>query len=106
MLQEPEIIAKEIVRKQGAVDDDSVGLQHERRQYEQQLELCTRDLQKWEAAYLGDVISLEDFRATKGEIDARRLGTQDALERIARQVQVLAQAGEIIQSLETYCRQV
>jgi hypothetical protein len=49
---------------------------------------------------------LEDFRAKKGEIDARRLGAQDALERIARQVQALAQTGEMIHSLATYCRQV
>jgi len=59
-------------------------------------------MKEWEAAYIADVITLEDLKAKKAEIGARRTSAEQELARLAEQQRVLEQAARETASLVEY----
>lgn len=80
VLQNPTLIAEEITRRHDQVDMRREEITHERQLIDKSLSQCDRDLNKWEQAYLGDAISLLDFKEKRAEIALRRESLQVELE--------------------------
>src|SRR5262249_20887685 len=71
-----------------------------------QLAQCEKDLKRWEAAYLGEVIDLADFKTKKAEVDARRASAKQELTRLDVEQQAIEQAELETASLMEYCARV
>jgi len=78
----------------------------ERESFTRQLAQCDKELKKWEAAYIGNVITLEDFKAKKAEVVVRRTSAKQEITRLAEQQRVLEHAVLEMASLTTYCARV
>jgi site-specific DNA recombinase len=105
-LRNPALIAQEVERRRQGVQTGQSALDQERRHHEQQLGQCNKDLKRWEAAYLGEVIDLADFKAKKAEIDARRASVHQELARLEAQERLLVQATLKATALTDYCQRV
>jgi hypothetical protein len=106
VLQNPELIASEVQRRAEHADTEQGTLTSERDCFTRQLEQCDKEMKKWEAAYIADVITLEDFKAKKAEIGVRRASAEKELARLTEQQRVLEQAARETASLVEYCARV
>jgi hypothetical protein len=105
-LNDPKWIAAEIARQH-----EHAGARHRDLERETQLltaavARCDRDLQRWEAAYLGEAITLEDFKAKKAEVDARKDSLLAERSRLEEQAKQLEYQRVEVASLVDYCRLV
>ncbi len=106
VLRDPRTIAAEVVRQHADFEARHQALDRETQLLTTALARCERDLKRWEDAYLGEAIILEDFKTKKAEIDARRDSLhveRTSLEERARQ---LDQQRVDAEALVGYCRQV
>ena len=83
------LIAAELDRRREGTSTQKADLDYERQQYERQLAQCEKDLKRWEAAYLGEAIDLDDFKAKKAEVDARRSSAERELAQLDEQQRLL-----------------
>jgi chromosome segregation ATPase len=81
-------------------------LAHERASYQRQLSRCEHDLQRWEAAYLAEVITLEDFRSKKADVETRRASAEQELARLDTEEHMLTQTAETTIAIVAYCQHV
>jgi hypothetical protein len=81
-------------------------IEHERQQYRLQLARCEKDLKRWEAAYVGEAIDLDDFKAKKADIGLRRTRLEQELTRLEEQQWLLEQVDLETASLADYCARV
>lgn len=105
-LRDPHTIAAEIVRQQADVDAHRQEGARETQLLTTALARCDRDLKRWEDAYLAEAITLEDFKAKKAEVDARRDSLHAERTRLAARAQELEQQLIDAASLVEYCRRV
>jgi site-specific DNA recombinase len=105
-LQHPELIAREVQRRAEHADTEQNRLAREQGGFTRQLAQCDKEMQKWEAAYVGDVITLDDFKAKKAEIGVRRASVEQALTQLTEEQRVLEHAVLEMASLITYCERV
>jgi site-specific DNA recombinase len=103
-LRNPALIAAELEQRQQGASTQQVDLERERQQYERQLAQCEKDLKRWEAAYIAEVIDLADFKTKKAEIDARRASVEQEIECLDGQQRVLDQVQMETTSLAAYCQ--
>jgi len=106
VLNDPETIAAEIVRQHADVEARHLDLDRETQLLTTALARCDRDLKRWEEAYLGEAITLEDFKAKKAEVDARRDSLHAERSRLDEQARQLDQQRVDAESLVEYCRLV
>jgi site-specific DNA recombinase len=90
-LNQPDIIAAELEQRRDGTSAMQANLDRERQQYQRQLAQCDRDLQRWEAAYLGEAIDLADFKAKKADVDARRTSAAQELAQLDEQQRFMEQ---------------
>jgi site-specific DNA recombinase len=105
-LTNPSPIAAELERRREGSSTQQADLERERQHYARQLAQCDKDLKRWEAAYLGEVIDLADFKAKKAEVDARRVSAERELARLAEQQRLIEQVELETASLMEYCERV
>ena len=105
-LNKPTLIAEELERRRDGASTQQADLDRERQQYTRQLAQCDKDLKRWEAAYLGEVIDLADFKAKKAEVDVRRASAEQELARLDEQQWVIKQTALEAASLMDYCARV
>jgi hypothetical protein len=105
-LNNPALITAELERQREGTSARKAALDHERQQYERQLAQCEKDLKRWEAAYLGEAIDLDDFKAKKAEVDARCTSAEHELARLDNQQRLIEQAELETASLREYCERV
>jgi hypothetical protein len=106
VLRNPALIAAEIERRKEGTDAQQTDLDRERQLYTRQLTQCDKDLKRWEAAYLGEAIDLDDFKMKKAEVDARRVSAEQELARLDAEQRLIAQAELETASLIDYCTRV
>jgi hypothetical protein len=106
VLRNPTRIAREVEQRQQGVSTEQCVLDRERRSYDGQLAQCDKDLKRWEAAYLGEVIDLDDFKAKKAEVMARRASAERELARLDEQEHLLQQTLLDTATLVDYCQRV
>lgn len=106
VLHNPALIAEEIERQRQGTSIQQANVDHERQQYGRQLAQCDKDIKRWEAAYVGEAITLEDFKIKKTEIDTRRVSIERELSHLDDQQHAMEQAALEIASLEDYCTRV
>jgi site-specific DNA recombinase len=106
VLNDPKRIAAEIVRQQEDVEARHLGLEHETQLLTTAVARCDRDLKRWEEAYLGEAITLEDFKAKKAEVDARRDSLLAERSRVEEQARQIEHNRVEVASLVEYCRLV
>jgi hypothetical protein len=106
VLKDPEIIAAEVARRREDTSMQQSTLDRERQSYTQQLAQCAKDLARWEAAYVAEVIDLARFKVLKGEIDRRCTGLELELARVEAQRRVLEEGELELTTLTDYCRRV
>jgi site-specific DNA recombinase len=106
VFNDPERIAAEIVRQHENVDARHLGLERETQLLTTALARCDRELKRWEEAYLGEAITLEDFKAKKAEVDARRDSLLAERSRLEEQARQLEHQRVAVTSLVDYCRLV
>jgi site-specific DNA recombinase len=102
-LNNPALIAAEVESQRGSTSVQQADLARERQHYSSQLAQCDKDLQRWEAAYLGDAIDLADFKTKKAEIDARRASVEQALTLLDDRQRLLEQSELQTAALEDLC---
>ena len=64
------------------------------------------DLKKWEAAYLGESINLDDFKSKKAEVDVRRASFEQELARLASEQRLIEQDELETAFIADYCGRV
>src|SRR5262245_3156529 len=74
--------------------------------FTRQLAQCYKELKKWEAAYVGDVIALDDFKAKKAEVMARRVSLERAIARVDTQQYLLERMELETASRVEHCQRV
>jgi site-specific DNA recombinase len=105
-LHNPSLIIAELERRREGTSAQQIDLGSERQHYTRQLAQCDKDLKRWEAAYLGEAIDLDDFKTKKAEVDTRRLSAERELVRLDEQQLLLEQAEFETASLVEYCVRV
>src|SRR5262249_6420167 len=105
-LSNPQLIAEEVARRHDRGDAEASQIEQERTRYLGQLARMERDIQKWEAAYLADILSLADFGEKKQDIAIRQAAIQKEIERLDREVEQLARLQEETRTLTDYCERV
>jgi site-specific DNA recombinase len=106
VLHNPALIATELERRRTGTATHQSAIDRDRQHYQRQLAQCDKDLTRWEAAYLDEVIDLTDFKAKKSAIDARRGGIEQELHHLDRQEQAVEQALQETVALRDYCARV
>ena len=106
VLHDPALIAAELDRRRQGVRDQQTAIDHERQVFLRQIAQCDKALARWEAAYIGEAIDLDDFKAKKAEIFTRRNSCEQELARLDAQQQQLEQIQIETASLMAYCQQV
>jgi hypothetical protein len=106
VLQNPEMIAREVQRRAEHADTEQSLITRDREGFTRQLTQCDKELKKWEVAYIGDVITLEDFKAKKDEIAVRCASAEQEITRLTEQQRLLEHAVLEMASLITYCERV
>lgn len=102
-LDNPHLIAEELERRREGTSAQQAELNYERQQYTRQITQCDKDLKRWEAAYLGEAIDLNDFRAKKVEVDVRRASAEQELKRLDDQQRLIEQGELETAALMEYC---
>jgi site-specific DNA recombinase len=105
-LQDPEIIAREVHRRLEHADREQDTVTRERECFTRQLGQCEKELQKWEAAYVAEVITLDDFRTKKADVAGRRASLEREIARLEAEQQLLRQVELETTSLIEYCQRV
>lgn len=106
VLRDPDLIAAELKRRRASTDTQQSDMDRERQQYQRQLKQCNKELQRWEAAYVGEVIDLGEFKAKKTEVGTRRTSAEAELARLDAEQRVIEQAKLEAASLHNYCARV
>jgi hypothetical protein len=88
------------------VDGEQQALEHDRKSYQAQMARCDRDMKRWKAAYLDDVIDLADFKTKKADVEARRASIEEELRRLDEQERLLEQTRLDTAALVEYCQRV
>jgi site-specific DNA recombinase len=105
-LMNPTLIAAELERRKKGTTTRQASLDRDRQGYQRQLAQCDKDLKRWEAAYLGEAIDLNDFKTKKAEVDARRASAEQELTRLEAEQSFIEQAELETASLMDYCARV
>ena len=106
VLQNPKLIAAEIERRRHGADTKESDIDQERRFYQGQVAQCDKAMERWEAAYIGEAIDLEDFKAKKAEVNARRASFEQELARLDEQQRLIEQTHVETATLRDYCKRV
>jgi site-specific DNA recombinase len=106
VLNNPALIAAELERRRDGTSTQQADLDREREHYTRQLAQCDKDVQRWEAAYLGEAIDLADFKGKKAEVDARRASATQELARLDAEQYAIEQATLETTALVDYCARV
>lgn len=106
VLNSPALITVELERRKEGTSGRQADLDRERQQYERQLAQCDKELKRWEAAYLGEAIDLDDFKGKKAEVDTRRASVERELTRMDDQQRCIEQTELETTSLMEYCARV
>ena len=106
VLRDPHTIAAEMVRQHADFEARHQELDRETQLLTTALARCDRDLKRWEEAYLGEAITLEDFKAKKAEVDARRDSLHAERSRLDEQARQLDQHRVDAEALVEYCHLV
>ena len=106
VLQDPELIAAEVARQDAHAEEQRQGIHQELAAIDAALMKCEKEAQRWAEAYAAEVISLEELKAYRADIVARR---QDLLaEQQTRQasLQAIGEAVQQVEALIGYCERV
>jgi hypothetical protein len=105
-LQNPKIIARTVQRRAEHADTEKSTLVRELAGFTRQLAQCDKELSKWEAAYVSDVITLDDFKVKKAELAVRRASAEQEITPLTEQQRLLEHAVLELTSLITCCERV
>jgi site-specific DNA recombinase len=105
-LNNPTLITDEVARRRAHAGEQDGELVREREALERQLTRCERDMTKWEAAYLDEVIDLADFKAKKADITTQQAALEAELVRVTVQQRQLEQHDAETTMLESYIDRV
>ena len=105
-LNNPAVITAELERRRGNARTQQGDLDGERQHYARQIAQCDKDVKRWEAAYLGEAIDLDDFKMKKAEVDTRRTSATQELARLDAEQHALEQFKLETASLEAHCARV
>jgi hypothetical protein len=102
-LRDPKKITAVIAHQQADVEARQQERVHENQLLEKALARSNHDLKRWEDAYLNEVLILEEFKAKKAEVDARRECLHAEQARLDEQARCQAQEYINIHALEDFC---
>jgi hypothetical protein len=105
-LRDPHRIAAEVLRQHAAVATRQQDLDRETHLLTTAMARCDRDLKRWEDAYLGEAITLDDFKTKRAEIDARRESLHAERARLDEHARQLDQHRVDAEALVEYCHRV
>jgi site-specific DNA recombinase len=91
-IRNPDVIRAEIERQYGDIEARHAVVTRERQLITTALARCDRDQARWDAAYEGEVIDLDDLKAKRAEIAARRASLEAEHQRFDQEVQAIDQA--------------
>jgi chromosome segregation ATPase len=106
LLAKPELIAAEVARQEAHADEQRQGIHRELAAIDAALTKCEKEAQRWAEAYAAEVISLEELKAYRADIGARRHSL--LAEQHARQatLQAIGEAVQQVEALVGYCARV
>jgi site-specific DNA recombinase len=106
VLRNPALIAQEVQRQSTHVETERAQLAHELSLCEKALARCDREAQRWATAYAAEVISVEELRQYRGEIEARRQSITEQEAVLQGKLAALAEREAHTQMLTAYCKRV
>jgi site-specific DNA recombinase len=106
ILHDPKVIFAEVKRRRTATVDIETEAARERKVLQVALAKIEREFRQWEQAYAHEVISLDDFKVYKGDIDARREQIEAQQQELDTRIAQVAQAETDIHTLIAYCERV
>jgi hypothetical protein len=106
VLRDPALIAQEVQRQCAHIDDDRAQLVHEIELCEKVRARCDREAQRWATAYAAEVISVEELRQYRADIEARRQSITEQEAVLQAKLAALAEREAHTQMLTAYCERV
>jgi len=106
VLAEPELIAAEVAHQEAHAEEQRQEIHRELAAIDAALMKCEKEAQRWSEAYAAEVISLEELKAYRADIVARRQGL--LVEQHTRQasLQAIGEAVQQVEALIGYCARV
>jgi hypothetical protein len=98
-----EIIARGIAYRVSQASTELNGIDRDRKCFVRQLAQCDKELKKWEAVYVDDIITAEGFKAKKNKIDVCCSSAHQEILRLDEQQCELAHAVLETAVLKEYC---
>jgi site-specific DNA recombinase len=106
VLQQPDIIAREVARQQAHTDEQRTALAREIALIEDALAKCDREEQRWAQAYVGEVINLAELKGYRAEIGARRQSLCAQRATLQARIETLGEVVGQVEALISYCARV
>jgi len=105
-LRNPERIAAAVEEQRRSAQAEQSDIDNQRQFFEGQIAQCEKELRKWEQAYLADAIDVQDLKAKKTEVMARRAHLEQEITSLEEQQRLLAQVELETAALAEYCQRV
>jgi site-specific DNA recombinase len=106
VLEDPELIAAEVVRQDAHADEQRQAIHRELAAIDAALMKCEKEAQRWAEAYAAEVISLEELKAYRADIVARRQGLLEEQSTRQASLQAIGEAVQQVEALIGYCERV
>jgi hypothetical protein len=106
VLEDPELIAAKVARQGASAEVQRAAIMQQLALIDSALAKCDREAQRWADAYAAEVINLDELRACRREIEARRQSLQGEQEGCQRQLDAIGATVQQVDALTGYCARV
>jgi chromosome segregation ATPase len=106
ILNDPTVIVQELERRRSATRQTEHEAMREMKVIHSAMSKLDRELRQWEHAYANAVLTLDEFKTYKLDIQKRRAILLAEEESIQESLRRVADQEAYMESLKTYCRQV
>jgi site-specific DNA recombinase len=106
VLEDPARIAAEVAKQEARAEDQRAEIARQIAAIEAQLAKCEREAQRWADAYAAEVISLEELKGYRAEIEARRQGLLTERASLQARLDAIGRAVHQVDALTAYCARV
>jgi hypothetical protein len=106
VLEQPELIAAEVMRQETQADEQRGEIRQQLEIIEAGMTKCDRETQRWADAYAAEVINLAELKGYRAEIEARRQSLLRERAEGQRQLEAIGAAVKQVEALTGYCKRV
>ena len=103
VLRDPTRLSAIVMRKKADIATHKQEVARERQLLTTALARCDRDLKRWEDAYLDEILTRQEYKEKKAEVDARRESLHAEQHRLEQRIRDHQQEQIDIRAIEAFC---